>query len=67
MGPSFLGDRGDPAHAEAGRARTPRLDTLDQLQLPRAIATSSSHRTVERHLITHNLMERFEVIVGHGD
>ena len=43
------------------------LDTLDQLQLPRAIATSSSHRTVERHLITHNLMERFEVIVGHGD
>jgi HAD superfamily hydrolase (TIGR01509 family) len=43
------------------------LDTLDKLRLPRAIATSSSHRTVERHLITHHLMERFDVIVGHGD
>src|SRR6202795_4235960 len=26
------------------------LDTLDQLRLPRAIATSSSRQTVERHL-----------------
>jgi HAD superfamily hydrolase (TIGR01509 family) len=43
------------------------LDTLDQLELPRAIATSSSRRTVERHLTAHNLMERFEEIVGHGD
>jgi HAD superfamily hydrolase (TIGR01509 family) len=43
------------------------LDTLDRLRLPRAIATSSSHHTVERHLTAHNLMERFHVIVGHGD
>jgi HAD superfamily hydrolase (TIGR01509 family) len=43
------------------------LDTLDELQLPRAIATSSSHRTVERHLTAHNLRGRFDEIVGHGD
>jgi beta-phosphoglucomutase-like phosphatase (HAD superfamily) len=43
------------------------LDTLDQYQLPRAIATASSHRMVERHLTAHNLMERFDAIVGHGD
>jgi len=43
------------------------LDTLDQLRLPRAIATSSSRRTVERHLTAHNLMERFDAIVGRGD
>jgi HAD superfamily hydrolase (TIGR01509 family) len=43
------------------------LDTLDQLGLPRAIATSSSHRTVERHLTAHNLLGRFPEIVGHGD
>jgi len=43
------------------------LDTLDQFRLPRAIATSSSRRTVERHLTAHNLMGRFEQIVGHGD
>ena len=43
------------------------LDTLDQFPLPRAIATSSSRRTVERHLTAHNLMTRFDAIVGHGD
>ena len=43
------------------------LNTLDQFRLPRAIATSSSRRTVERHLTAHNLTERFDVIVGHGD
>jgi len=43
------------------------LDTLDQFRLPRAIATSSSRRTVERHLTAHNLMGRFAEIVGHGD
>jgi HAD superfamily hydrolase (TIGR01509 family) len=43
------------------------LDTLDQLGLPRAIATSSSPRTVERHLMAHNLLGRFNEIVGHGD
>src|SRR6202011_3732198 len=43
------------------------LDTLDQFGLPRAIATSSSRRTVERHLTAHNLMGRFDAIIGHGD
>jgi len=43
------------------------LDTLDRFRLPRAIATSSSRRTVERHLTAQNLTERFDVIVGHGD
>ena len=43
------------------------LDTLDQFGLPRAIATSSSRRTVERHLTAHNLMGHFQEIVGHGD
>src|SRR5215472_11112533 len=43
------------------------LDMLDDLRLPRAIATSSAHHTVERHLTAHNLVGRFNVIVGHGD
>ena len=43
------------------------LETLDQLRLPRAIATSSSRTTVERHLTSHGLMERFDQIVCRGD
>ena len=43
------------------------LDTLDQLRLPRAIATSSSRQTVERHLIAHDLTGCFDAIVGRGD
>jgi beta-phosphoglucomutase-like phosphatase (HAD superfamily) len=43
------------------------LDTLDQIRLPRAIATSSSRQTVERHLIASNLTGRFDAIVGRGD
>ncbi len=43
------------------------IETLDRFRLPRAIATSSSRRTVERHLTAHNLMGRFAAIVGHGD
>ena len=41
--------------------------TLDQLRLPRAIATSSSRQTVERHLTALNLLGRFDAIVGRGD
>jgi HAD superfamily hydrolase (TIGR01509 family) len=40
---------------------------LDRLRLPRAIATSSSRTTVERHLSAHALVDRFDAIVGHGD
>jgi HAD superfamily hydrolase (TIGR01509 family) len=43
------------------------LDLLDRRGLPYAIATSSSPYTVERHLKAHNLMGRFQAIVGHGD
>src|ERR1700730_15794807 len=43
------------------------LDTLDQFRLARAIATSSSRRSVERNLTTYNRMGRFAEIVGHGD
>lgn len=43
------------------------LDTLDELQLPRAIATSSAHDTVQDHLVAHGLVGRFHAIVGHGD
>jgi HAD superfamily hydrolase (TIGR01509 family) len=43
------------------------LDTLDELRLPRAIATSSSHKTAQHHLAAHDLVERFHEIVAHGD
>lgn len=43
------------------------LDTLDALGLPRAIATSSAHRTVQHHLSAHGLERRFDTIIGHGD
>src|SRR5690349_11858456 len=43
------------------------LDTLDQFRLPRAIASSSSRNTIERHLTAHDLLGRFDKIVGHGD
>jgi HAD superfamily hydrolase (TIGR01509 family) len=43
------------------------LDLLDELHLKRAIATSSSHRTVEHHLGAASLTGRFDAIVGAGD
>ncbi|MES2343692.1 MAG: HAD family phosphatase [Pseudomonadota bacterium] len=43
------------------------LDVLDQVRLPRAIATSSSRTTVERHLTAHGLRDRFDQIVCRGD
>lgn len=43
------------------------LDLLDQLRLPRAIATSSSRTTVERHLAAHGLTARFDALVCRGD
>ena len=43
------------------------LDTLDELRLPRAIATSSSHEAAQHHLTAHDLVERFHEIVAHGD
>jgi HAD superfamily hydrolase (TIGR01509 family) len=43
------------------------LDLLDELALPRAIATSSSHATVAHHLSSHDLTQRFHHVVAHGD
>lgn len=43
------------------------LDLLDELGLPRAIATSSSHNTVRHHLAAHDLAQRFHVVVAAGD
>jgi HAD superfamily hydrolase (TIGR01509 family) len=43
------------------------LDLLEELRLPKAIATASSHARVQSHLAVHNLVGRFEAIVGAGD
>jgi beta-phosphoglucomutase-like phosphatase (HAD superfamily) len=43
------------------------LDTLEELHMPRAIATSTAHHRVQRHLVAHNLVGRFHEIVAHGD
>jgi HAD superfamily hydrolase (TIGR01509 family) len=43
------------------------LDLLDEMELPRAIATSSSHGTVTHHLGAHGLTDRFHHVVASGD
>ncbi|MBR2818040.1 MAG: HAD family phosphatase [Reyranella sp.] len=43
------------------------LDLLDRLAMPRCIATSSAHATVQSHLAAHRLTDRFHTVVGHGD
>jgi HAD superfamily hydrolase (TIGR01509 family) len=43
------------------------LEILDQFKLPRAIATSSSRTTVDRHLASHRLINRFDQIICRGD
>ncbi|MBY5846401.1 HAD family phosphatase [Rhizobium leguminosarum] len=43
------------------------LDVLDQLKLPRCIATSSSHSTVQSHLSARGLAGRFDAVIAHGD
>lgn len=43
------------------------LDALDELGLPRAIATSSGHDSVDHHLSMYGLSERFHTRVAHGD
>ena len=43
------------------------LDLLDDLSLPRAIATSSTHATVKANLLVHSLTDRFHDVVAHGD
>jgi HAD superfamily hydrolase (TIGR01509 family) len=43
------------------------LDHLDEIRLPRAVATSSSHRSAQRHLGRHGVLGRFDTVVAHGD
>lgn len=43
------------------------LDMLDDLGLPRAIATSSTRGTVDANLLLHSLTDRFHGVVAHGD
>jgi HAD superfamily hydrolase (TIGR01509 family) len=43
------------------------LDLLDRLEVPRGIATSSAHATVQSHLSAHGLVDRFHAVIGHGD
>jgi HAD superfamily hydrolase (TIGR01509 family) len=43
------------------------LDLLDELALPRAIATSSHHEHAQHHLTAFDLTHRFHAVVAHGD
>ena len=43
------------------------LDRLDELALPRAIATSSRREAVERYIGGHGLLERFHAVLANGD
>lgn len=43
------------------------LDLLDDLGLPRAIATSSGHESVNRHLGPFDVLRRFDHILARGD
>lgn len=43
------------------------LDALDAAGIPRAIATSSQHATVERHLRPAGLYQRFDAVIAAGD
>jgi HAD superfamily hydrolase (TIGR01509 family) len=43
------------------------LDHLDQLGLPRAVATSSSRDAVEAHLGGHKILSRFDAVIARED
>jgi HAD superfamily hydrolase (TIGR01509 family) len=43
------------------------LDLLDRLDIRRAIATSSRHDSVTRHLGPYDLLKRFDTIIARGD
>jgi HAD superfamily hydrolase (TIGR01509 family) len=43
------------------------LDHLDEVRLPRAVATSSRRVEVEHHLGHHDLLDRFDAILAHGE
>lgn len=43
------------------------LDLLDELAIPRAVATSSKRATAISHLASHDLLKRFEFIIAEED
>jgi HAD superfamily hydrolase (TIGR01509 family) len=43
------------------------IDLLDELNMPRAIVTSSSHETVEAHLGRSRIISRFHAVIARGD
>jgi HAD superfamily hydrolase (TIGR01509 family) len=43
------------------------LDHLDELGLPRAVATSSSRDSVEAHLGGHGVLKRFDAVIARED
>jgi HAD superfamily hydrolase (TIGR01509 family) len=43
------------------------LDHLDDLRLPRAVATSSSHETVHHNLGQSGILSRFQAVIAAGD
>jgi HAD superfamily hydrolase (TIGR01509 family) len=43
------------------------IDLLDELNMPRAIVTSSSHETVEAHLGQTGIVPRFHAVIARGD
>jgi HAD superfamily hydrolase (TIGR01509 family) len=43
------------------------IDLLDELNMPRAIVTSSSHETVEAHLKQTGIVPRFHAVIARGD
>ncbi|MEA2757811.1 MAG: hypothetical protein QOH65_424 [Methylobacteriaceae bacterium] len=43
------------------------IDLLDELNIPRAIVTSSSHETVEAHLGQTGIVPRFHAVIARGD
>ena len=43
------------------------LDLLDEVGIPRAIATSSRHESVQRHLGPFDLLKRFDHIIARSD
>lgn len=58
-----IADRGIPLKPGIGAL----LDRLDELRLPRAIATSSRRANVDRHLGPHDLLGRFDTVVARED
>ncbi len=43
------------------------LDHLDEMKIPRAIATSSGHDSVRRHLEPNGILVRFNAVIARGD